>query len=131
MQAGKLRNQITIKNFSTISDGQGGTEAVERTDTIVWAMVKPLSGSRGIDASQIMLDAVYEVWMRYEDYPPLNKKNKIIFENRIFIIHAFQIIREKREWFKIIVREDAGRDEIIYDENFQPITDEQGNYITT
>lgn len=130
MNAGELRNPIQIWKYLTTSDGQGGTTATYGKETDAWACVKPLSGSRGIDASQIMLEQSYELWMRYEDYPPLNKTNKILFENRTFTIHAFQIVREKRKWFKIYCQEDAGRDTIIFDENYQPITDEFGNFIT-
>jgi SPP1 family predicted phage head-tail adaptor len=126
---GKLRDQISLINYSTVSDGAGGTDATERTDITLWAKVTPLSGSRGVDGSQITLNQVYEVLIRYEDYPPLNKKNRIQFENRILVIHAFQIIHERKKYIKIIAEEDAGRDEIIYDEQFQPITDESGNYI--
>lgn len=128
---GKLRNKIDIINYSTVSDGSGGSTATERVDTSIWAKVTPMSGSRGMDSMQIMLTQSYEILIRYEDYPPLNKKNRIQFENRELIIQAFQIINERRKYIKIIAMEDAGRDEIIYDEQFQPITDETGNYIIT
>lgn len=128
---GKLRDRISLINYSTISDGAGGTTATERTDITLWAKVTPLSGSRGIDGGQITLNQVYEVLIRYEDYPPLNKKIRIQFENRILVIHAFQIVQERKKYIKIMAEEDAGRDEIIYDEQFQPIVDEQGNYIIT
>ena len=128
---GKLRNQIDIINYSVVSDGAGGSVATERVDRTLWAKVTPLSGSRGIDAMQLTLNQGYEIIIRYEDYASLNKKNRIQFENRELIIHSFQIINERRKYFKIIAMEDAGRDEIIYDENFQPITDESGNYIIT
>ena len=128
---GKLRDRISFINYSTVSDGAGGTDATERTDITLWAKVTPLSGSRGVDGGQMVLSQAYEIHIRYEDYPPLNKKIRIQFENRILVIHAFQIIQERRKYFKIIANEDAGRDSVIYDEQFQPIFDEQGNYITT
>lgn len=128
---GKLRDKIDIINFSVVSDGQGGTEGTERIDLSVWAKVTPLSGSRGVEASQIVLDQTYEIIIRYEDYPVLSKKNWFQFENRVLIIQAFQIINERRKYFKVIAKEDAGRDVIIYTEDFQPITDETGNYIIT
>lgn len=128
---GKFRDRISLINYSTTPNGSGGTDATERTDITLWAKVTPLSGSRGIDGGQITLNQAYEILIRYEDYPPLNKKNRIQFENRELIIQAFQIINERRKYIKIIAMEDAGRDEIIYDEQFQPITDETGNYIIT
>lgn len=126
-----LRNRIELWTYATTSDGAGGSTAIYSKINDFWAKIKPLSGSRGIEGSAIELEQVYELWMRYEDYPPLNKKIKIRFENRAFTIHAFQIIEEKRKYFKIIVKEDSGRDNIIFDENYQPITDENGNFITT
>jgi SPP1 family predicted phage head-tail adaptor len=127
---GKLRDRINLINYSTTPNGSGGTDATERTDITLWAKVTPLSGSRGVDGGQITLNQAYEIHIRYEDYPPLNKKIRVQFENRILVIHAYQIVQERKKYFKIIAMEDAGRDEIIYDEQFQPITDELGNYIT-
>lgn len=126
-----LRSDIQLWTFLTASDGAGGTVATYGKIGDFYAKINPLSGSRGVEGGAIELDQVYEVWIRYEDYTPLNKKIKILFENRTFTIHAFQIVNEKRSWFKIIVKEDAGRDNIIFDENYQPITDELGNFITT
>jgi hypothetical protein len=83
-----------------------------------------------VDGSQITLNQVYEVIIRWEDYKPLSKKNRIQFENRTMIIHAYQIIHERRKYFKIIAEEDA-RDSIIYDENFEPITDENNDMLYT
>lgn len=127
---GKLRDRISLINYSTTPNGSGGTDATERTDITLWAKVTPLSGSRGVDGGQITLNQAYEVIIRYEDYPPLNKKIRVQYENRILVIHTYQIVQERKKYFKIIAMEDAGRDEIIYDEQFQPITDELGNYIT-
>ena len=128
---GNFRDKIDIINFTTVSDGQGRTEATERVDTSVWAEIQPISGSRGIDASQIMLNEVYHIFIRYEDYPPLNKKNRFRFEGREFIIHSVNLIQNRRKYFKVVAMEDAARDTIIYDENFQPLLDENGEFITT
>ena len=127
---GERRDRINLINYSTTPNGSGGTDATERTDITLWAKVTPLSGSRGVDGGQITLNQAYEVIIRYEDYPPLNKKIRVQYENRILVIHTYQIVQERKKYFKIIAMEDAGRDEIIYDEQFQPIIDELGNYIT-
>lgn len=127
---GKLRDRISIMNFSTTPNGSGGFEATSRVDRVVWAKVTPLSGDRGLDGMQITLNQRYEVIIRWEDYKPLSKKNKFQFENRTLIIHSYQIINEMRKYFKVIAEEDA-RDSIIYDENFEPITDENNDMLYT
>jgi SPP1 family predicted phage head-tail adaptor len=128
---GKLRNKIDILNFSTISNGSGGLIEAWRIDKSVFASITPTSGFRGLEASQIGLNQTYKVIIRYEDYPILSRVNKIQFENRILIIHEYKIINERRQYIEIRCEEDAGQDVIIYDENFQPITDQNGNYLTT
>jgi len=56
---GKLRDRISFINYSTVSDGAGGTDATERTDITLWAKVTPLSGSRGVDGGQMVLSQAY------------------------------------------------------------------------
>jgi len=128
---GKLRNKIDILNFSTISNGSGGLIEAWRIDKSVFASITPTSGFRGLEASQIGLNQTYKIIIRYEDYPILSRVNKIQFENRILIIHEYKTINERRQYIEIRCEEDAGQDVIIYDENFQPITDQNGNYLTT
>ena len=128
---GKLRNKIDILNFSTIPNGSGGLIEAWRIDASVFASITPTSGFRGLEASQIGLNQTYKIIIRYEDYPILSRVNKIQFENRILIIHEYKTINERRQYIEIRCEEDAGQDVIIYDENFQPITDQNGNYLTT
>ena len=80
---GKLRDKIDIINYSTVPNGSGGLDATERVDISLWAKVNPLSGNRGMDGGQITLNQSYEIIIRYEDYPPLAKKNRIQFQNRV------------------------------------------------
>lgn len=127
---GKLRHKIDILNFSTTSNGSGGLIETWRVDKTVFAMITPTSGFRSLEASQISLNQTYKVVIRYEDYPVLSKTNKIQFEGKYLIIHEFRILEEKRKWIEIKCEADSS-DILIYDENYQPITDENGNFITT
>ncbi len=127
---GKLRHKIDILNFSTVPNGSGGLIETWRVDETVFAMVTPTSGFRSLEASQISLNQTYKVIIRYEDYPVLSKTNKIRFEGKYLIIHEFRILEEKRKWIEIKCEADSS-DILIYDENYQPITDENGNFITT
>ncbi len=111
-------------------NGSGGLIETWRVDESVFAMVTPTSGFRSLEASQISLNQTYKVIIRYEDYPVLSKTNKIRFDGKYLIIHEFRILEEKRKWIEIKCEADSS-DILIYDEQFQPITDENGNFITT
>jgi SPP1 family predicted phage head-tail adaptor len=130
MRAGKLRQKIDIGNFSTVSDGAGGSVATLRIDKSVWGELKPISGSRELEASKINIEQLYEVRLRFDDYPMLNKKNRLGYEYRTFIIHSIIVVNERKKEFKVKVYEDGANDLYLYDENFEFITDENGEKIT-
>lgn len=130
LMVGKLRHKIDILNFTTTPNGSGGLIEAWSVIESLFAMVTPTSGFRSLEASQISLNQTYKVIIRYEDYPVLSKTNKIRYEGKYLIIHEFRILEEKRKWIEIKCEADSS-DILIYDENYQPITDENGNFLTT
>jgi SPP1 family predicted phage head-tail adaptor len=126
-----LRDEITIQKFTKTSDGAGGNTIVWSDVVTIYAKVMPLRGSRGLEGLQLSIDEAFEVWYRWEDFPPLAKQNRLKFENKYFTIHSIKEVNNRRKYIKVICQQDAGKDTIIYDEQFQPIYDENGNYITT
>lgn len=130
MKAGKLRQKIDIGNFSTVSDGAGGTIPTLRVDKSVWGEIIPISGSRELESNKINIEQMYDVRLRYNDYPMLSKINRLGYEGRTFTIHSIIVINERKKEFKLKVYEDGANDLYLYNENFEFITDESGNKIT-
>ena len=130
MRAGKLRQKIDIGNFSTTSDGAGGTFETLRIDKQVWGEIMPISGDRDLEGNLITIDQMYKVRLRYDDFPLLSKKNRLGYELRTFVIHSIIITDERKKEFILKVYEDGANDLYLYDENFEIITDQNGNKLT-
>lgn len=130
MRAGKLRNRIDIGSFSNVPDGYGGSVATWSTDRTVWGSIKGISGSRGQDAQQIIIEQLYEIRLRYDDYPMLNKKNKLGYNNKTFVIHSIIDVMERYREFVIKCYVDDANDLYLYNENLEFITDENGDKIS-
>jgi SPP1 family predicted phage head-tail adaptor len=133
MRAGKLRQKIDIGNFSTVSDGAGGSVATLRIDKSVWGELKPISGNRELDGSKINLDELFEVRLRFDDYQMLSKKNRLVYQDRVFVIHSIIVVNETKKEFKLKVYQDSTSDLYVlylYDQNLNFITDENGEKIT-
>ena len=130
MKAGKLRQRIDIGSFSTTPDGAGGTFETLRIDKGVWGEIMPISGDRDLEAGKLTIDQMYKVRLRYDDYPLLNKKNRLGYELRTFVIHSIIIVNERKKEFILKVYEDGANDLYLYDENFEIITDQNGNKLT-
>lgn len=130
MRAGKLRNRIDIGNYSTVADGYGGSVATLRVDRTVWGSIKGISGSRGQDGQQINIEQLYEVRLRYDDYPMLSKKNKLGYNNKTFVIHSIIDVMERYREFVIKCYVDDANDLYLYNENLEYITDQNGDKIS-
>lgn len=125
-----LRDRILIQKLVTTPDDAGGSTGSWEDQVSCWADVTPKSGFRDFEGNKIELDNMYEIVMRYDDYPILQQTNRIIFENLTLVIHYIQNIGNFKRTFKIIARV-LSEDNVLYDENFQPITNENNAPITT
>lgn len=130
MRAGKLRNRIDIGSFSSTADGYGGLIATWSIEKSVWGSIEGISGSRTQDAQQINIEQLYEVRLRYDDFPFLSKKNKLGYNGKTFVIHSIIDIMERYREFRIKCYVDDANDLYLYDENFEYITDQNGNKIS-
>lgn len=124
MRSGAFKDRIDIINYTLTPDGAGGFDPTYTIDKTVWANVKPLGGSRGLEGSQVEIELAYEIWLHYNDYIMLSKKNLLGFKQRVFTIHSIVIVEERQTIFKVKVYESGAKDVYLYDENFEIITDQ-------
>jgi SPP1 family predicted phage head-tail adaptor len=93
VQAGKLRNRITIQMKSTTPDDLGGLDTWT-TFATVWASINALQGKQLYKAQTIVGECTHEIVMRW--YPDPNnqavagpKANmSVLFNGRLFEIMA-------------------------------------------
>lgn len=130
MRAGKLRQLIGIGNFSTVSDGAGGSVPTFRIDKTVWGEIKPISGNRHLEGSKINIEQMFDIRLRFDDYPILSKRNHLSYEGRTFVIHSIIIVNERKKEFKIKAYDDGGNNVFLYNEDYEIITDQNDENIT-
>lgn len=66
MEAGKLRNRITIEQRSATQDSFGQPIDSWTTYATVWASLRPLSGREFITANALSESTNYEIIIRYK-----------------------------------------------------------------
>lgn len=130
MRAGSLRQRIDIGNFSTVSDGAGGSIPTFRVDKTVWGDIRPVSGGRDLEGNKINIEQLFDIRIRFDDYPILSKRNHLAYEGRTFVIHSIIIVNERKKEFKIKAYDDGGNNVFLYNENYEIITDQDNEYIT-
>jgi len=130
MRAGSLRQRIDIGNFSTVSDGAGGSIPTFSVDKTVWGDIRPVSGNRDLEGNKINIEQLFDIRLRFDDYPILSKRNHLAYEGRTFVIHSIIIVNERKKEFKIKAYDDGGNNVFLYDENYEIITDQNNEDIT-
>lgn len=67
------------------------------TEDYLWASIKQKQGSRGLDGSQIDLDNYTEFRVRFEDAQNISKTWRLMFNDRLYTIHSYYVIEERRK----------------------------------
>lgn len=76
MQAGRLRDRVTIQNFIETKMPSGQPQKVWSDTVTVWAEVKGISGRELITSGAEKAEATIRVWMRY--------RSDIVASSRIY-----------------------------------------------
>lgn len=114
MNAGRLRNRITIQMKSQVADDLGGLDTWVPFAT-VWASINALQGKQLYKAQQIVAEATHEIVMRW--YPDPNnsalagpKTNmSVLFNTRLFEIEAVLNPDERtKELHLLCIERDGG-----------------------
>ncbi|HKN05521.1 MAG TPA: phage head closure protein [Buttiauxella sp.] len=65
MQAGGLRNRVTIKNFKTVELPSGQESEQWEDGATAWADIRSISGRELLTSSAETAEATIRVWMRF------------------------------------------------------------------
>jgi hypothetical protein len=105
-----INDDYVISQFVNYVESNGGTiESSDCTsylgefleDRVAWAYVNQKTGSRSIDSNKIELDNSTEMYFNYDDVSDMSKTWSLEYDSRLFTIHSFEIIREKRVLMKV------------------------------
>jgi len=113
MQAGRLRDRVTIQSFTTVRDDHG-QEIEEWADVAtVWAETKGISGRELIAAGVEQAEATIRVWMRYRNTVTAASRLLCItgaFKGCTLEIIGPPIPNSKRTQLEILCKEGVKRD---------------------
>jgi len=94
MQAGKLRNKLTIQRPDT-TEGTGGEELPNySTFATVWGSIEPLSGSEGLQGRQAGSEVTHRIVIRY--YAGITSDMRILWNGRYFNLSQPPINKDER-----------------------------------
>lgn len=83
---GELRHRLTLEEAETAADGGGGSFVTWRAAGVMWAGVKPVSGSEIVSADAIQARVTHEITVRWR--PDVAARKRFRWGARIFDIHA-------------------------------------------
>lgn len=91
MQAGLLRKIVTIQQRDVFQDASGAQVSTWSAVAVVRAFIEPISGRKALEAQVINAELTHQITVRYSQVfaNPLEvAKLRLLYEGRIFIIHA-------------------------------------------
>ena len=86
MQAGQMRNRITIQSRSTTRDSHGGQSETWTDVATVWANIRPLSSRELIAAQAVQAATSHMITIRYR--PGIVAAMRAVYNSRIFNLSA-------------------------------------------
>jgi SPP1 family predicted phage head-tail adaptor len=83
---GKLTKNATIRYYTTVSDGMGGSLVTWNDGASIWCDITPLSANEVLQYGAVNSNVTHKIIARYR--PNLTHENKLKLDNRIFSITA-------------------------------------------
>ena len=99
LNAGALREPITIQRKVSVSDGMGG-QAIQWIDlATVRAHVKPLSGREALQAMQLQASITHRIYMRYR--ADLLPSDRLVMRGQPLQIRAILNMEMRNQWLEV------------------------------
>ena len=99
LNAGALREPITIQRKISVSDGMGG-QAIQWIDlATVRAHVKPLSGREALQAMQLQASITHRIYMRYR--ADLQPSDRLVMRGQPLQIKAILNMEMRNQWLEV------------------------------
>lgn len=101
-------SMCVVERKTEVSDGAGGTTLTWSTlyDALQCAVV-PMSGNEVVEAQRLNYEATHNVFLRYSDAPDIKSDDRILFDDRTFIVRDPRNLAEGNAALKIRVQENV------------------------
>ncbi len=88
MQAGQLRQRVTIQKDTPVQDGYGQPVPVWSTHLTRWAAVEPLTGREYFTAQQTQAEVTTRIRVRWSSGHGITPKMRVSWSGRLFEIDS-------------------------------------------
>jgi SPP1 family predicted phage head-tail adaptor len=108
MRAGELNRRVTFQSRSTGQDSTGGQLLTWVDVVTVWAGIQPLSGRELFAAQAVNSEVTHLIKVRYQVQfvnPKVVAAMRMVYNGRIFNLHASMIIEERNREVQIMASE--------------------------
>jgi len=100
---GQLRNRVTVKRYSKISDNKGGYTNTTATLYTDWANVQPMTGQRLLEYEKITDKKPFVITMRKRSDKTISKQTDYIeYSSEKYIIHSLTDLDNRGIWIELI-----------------------------
>lgn len=104
MNPGKLDRRITFGEFLSVENEYQDYVITFVPVLVTWANVKPLDGSRQLEAGEQVINQGYKFITRYRrDFQP-TKDMRIEYQNKYYTIHSIRDMDDRRRFNEILAR---------------------------
>lgn len=105
MQAGKLRNRVTVQVATTTTNSYG--QSVESWADVgtFWAYVRPLGGNEAVVAKQVQENATTAITLRWQGSTTLTILHRILFNGRVLGITQVNDVDERNRQLELLCQE--------------------------
>lgn len=100
INAGNLKDRLTLQQPIYSSNGRGGTETTWGNDISVWCEAMPNKGGRALEQAAVKFDQPIKFIIRVQDIP-LAQDWRIIFNGKTYLIHSVTDIEQRYEYWEI------------------------------
>ena len=103
MEAGKLRNRVTIQKKSVVRDSYGAETITWVTHCQAWASIEPLRGREFMEARQAQAELTTRIRVRYQS--GIEPEMRVLFGTRTFDIQDVIHVLERRREIQLMCTE--------------------------
>jgi len=104
MDPGKLDRRIQFGTWTSTEDAYGDYSFVFDSLLTTWANVKPMNGSRQLEAGEQVIVEGTKFTIRYRtDFSP-TKDMRILYIDRYYTIHSVRDMDDRRRYYEILAK---------------------------
>jgi SPP1 family predicted phage head-tail adaptor len=100
-----MKQRIEIEDYTTTSDGMGGTTATWNTTATVWGNIMPVNGSEKWEVESLKGNISHVITIRFKE--GLDNESRLKYDGRTFLVKYAIDKGEESYYMKLAVTEET------------------------